>query len=348
MRVPDKNRIIDAINHVERSDIPFFEIDPDMEIVNQILGKKLPYNLHPFEQSVDDNVELNLRMGNDMLYFSHVWRVGRVEVPDKVGRLHYKDGIIKSRKDLNKVWFPDILAIEKKLEQTIEKLDETCTNMGLMVGAQTAAFTAMTAMGYTDFLMKSVEDPPLVMDMIKMLHEYCLKELEMYLRHPVDMVKVGSGIVTGIGPMVSWEMVERLELSFIREQIRMIKNADKQVFFHIDGAIEYLIPDFVKMGVDVLNPVDTSGGTQDIYELKKTYGDKITLCGNIDINGVLLNGTTEQVREDVIKHMEILGKGGGYIVASSHNLHELIPIENFYAMRDTVMELEFNSKKAKG
>jgi uroporphyrinogen-III decarboxylase len=36
--------------------------------------------------------------------------------------------------------------------------------------------------------------------------------------------------------------------------------------------------------------------------------------------------------------MDRLGGGGGYIVSSSHNLHELIPVENFYAMRDAVME----------
>lgn len=336
MRAPDKQRILDSIRHIERPDLPLFEIDPDMEIVNRILGKKLPYHLHPFEQDVRDNVELNIRMGNDMLYFSHVWRLGRVDVQDSMGRLHYRDGSIKSRADFDRIWFPDPGQLEQKLEATCRALEGT--GMGLMCGAQTAAFTAMTAMGYNDFLFQSLADPDLVMDLIKTIHDYCLKEMEMFLQYPMDMMKVGSGIITTTGPMVSWDQVELLETSFLREQINIIQDAGRYVYFHIDGKVDNLIPDFIKMGVDVLNPIDPSGGVQDIYEIKHQYGSDITLAGNINIDTVLKNGTPEEVRADVREHMIKLGKGGGYIVSSSHNLHELIPVENYYAMRDAVMD----------
>jgi len=336
MRIPDKQRILDAINHVERKDIPLLEIDPDMEIVNQVLGKNLPYELHPFELDAENNIELNIRMGNDMLYFSHVWRTGRVQVKDSDGRLHYKDGRIKSRQDFDQLEFPDTDKLEQRLESTCKGLQGT--DMGLMCGAQTAAFTAMTAMGYNDFLFNTLAETDMVLDLIKTIHEYCLREMELYLKYPVDIMKVGSGIITTTGPMVSWEQVEDLETSFIREQIEIIRGAGKPVFFHIDGKIDNLVQDFIEMGVDVLNPIDPSGAVQNIYEIKSQYGDRITLSGNINIDTVLKDGTPEQVREDVIEHMEKLGKGGGYIVSSSHNLHELIPIENFYAMRDTVME----------
>jgi uroporphyrinogen decarboxylase len=341
MREPDKQRILDAINHVERKDLPLLEIDPDMEIVNQILGKNLPYELHPFELDAANNVELNMRMGNDMLYFSHVWRTGRVDVKDSDGRLHYRDGRIKTRADFSQIEFPDLDKLEKRLEETCRELEGW--KMGLMCGAQTAAFTAMTAMGYSDFLFNTLADPDMILDLIKIIHEYCLEEMEMYLKYPLDMMKVGSGIITSTGPMVSWDQVEDLETSFIREQIKIIRSEGKHVYFHIDGKIDELIPGFIKMGVDVIDPIDPSGGVQDIYEIKKRFGDGITLSGNINIDTVLKDGTPEEVREDVIEHMEKLGKGGGYIVSSSHNLHELIPVENFYAMRDAVMEYEFGA-----
>ena len=336
MRTPDKKRILDAIKHIERPDLPLFEIDPDMEIVNQILGKKLSYHLHPFEQEVMDNVELNIRMGNDMLYFSHVWRLGRVDVQDREGRLHYKDGSIKTRADFDQLWFPDLGKLEQKLEATCKALEGT--GMGLMCGAQTATFTAMTAMGYNDFLLNSLADPDLVMDLIKTIHDYCLREMELFLQYPMDMMKVGSGIITTTGPMVSWEQVELLETSLLREQINIIRDAGRYVYFHIDGKVDNLISDFIQMGVDVLNPIDPSGGVQDIYEIKEQYGREITLAGNINIDTVLKDGTPQEVKADVWEHMIKLGKGGGYIVSSSHNLHELIPIENYYAMRDAVME----------
>jgi len=336
MREPDKHRILDAIRHIERPDIPLFEIDPDIAIMNQILGKELPFHLHSFEQEVSDNVELNLRMGNDMLYFSHVWRVGRVESTDADGRLHYRDGSIKNHSDFDQIWFPDLGKLEKRLDLTCKALEGT--GMGLMCGAQTAAFTAMTAMGYNEFLMNTLADPDLVMDLIKTLHEYCMREMEVYFQYPLDLMKVASGIITTTGPMVSWDMVEELETSFIREQIGIIRDRGKKVYFHIDGKVDQSIPDFIQMGVDVLNPIDPSGGIQDIYEIKEMYGGEITLAGNINIDTVLKDGTVHEVKADVTEHMERLGKGGGYIVCSSHNLHELIPVENFYAMRDAVME----------
>jgi uroporphyrinogen decarboxylase len=138
--------------------------------------------------------------------------------------------------------------------------------------------------------------------------------------------------------MVSWEEVELLEFSFLREQINIIRDAGRYVYFHIDGRVDNLITDFIKMGVDVLNPIDPSGGIQDIYEIKEQYGREITLAGNINIDTVLKDGTPQEVKADVREHMIKLGKGGGYIVSSSHNLHELIPIENYYAMSDAVME----------
>ena len=336
LRGPDKKRILDAIQHKEGPDIPLFEIDPDMHIVNQILGRELPYSLHPFELEAADNLELNIRMGNDMLFFSHVWRLGRVDVQDQVGRLHYKDGSIKTRADFDRIWFPDLGELEKRLDATCKALEGT--GMGLMCGAQTAAFTAMTAMGYNDFLLNTLADPDLVSDLIKTIHEYCLREMEVFLQYPMDMMKVASGIIAGTGPMVSWEMVEELETSFIREQISLIREAGRHVFFHIDGNVTALIPDFIEMGVDVLNPIDPSGEDQDIYEIKEQYGKEITLAGNINIDTVLKDGSTKEVEADVIEHMERLGKGGGYIVCSSHNLHELIPVENYYAMRDAVMD----------
>jgi uroporphyrinogen-III decarboxylase len=335
-RTPDKSRIFDAIGHKERKDIALLEIDPDMAIVNKILGKNLPMDLHPYELGAEDNIELSLRMGNDMVYFSHIWRVGRKEVTDKDGRLHYVDGIIKKREDFDQIWFPDLYRLEQRLEDTIKAAEES--GLGVIAGTQSAPFTAMTSMGYQDFLLNTIADPDLVMDMIRIINDYCIREMEVFMKYPLDMFKIGSGMVTKTGPMLSPEMLEKLEMSFLREQAQIIKAAGVPIFFHIDGNVEDMIPDFVEMGVDILHPIDPSGGVQDIFRIKRKYGEKITLCGNIDIATILKDGTPGEIKDEVKRYIAVLGKGGGYIVSSSHNLHELIPVENFYAMRDGVIE----------
>jgi hypothetical protein len=335
-RKPNKLRIFDAINHTETNEVPILEIDPDMSLVNQILGKELPMHLHPFEMEADDNVELNLRMGNDLTFFGHVWRVGRKQFSDSEGRLHYADGEIKNRTQMKDIWFPDLAKLEKRLEEHCKTVQGT--GMGIMAKAQTAAFTTMCAMGYNDFLLNTVMDADFVMDFIKRIHEYCMKELEVFLKYPVDMVQFSSGLVTNSAPMVSYDELEKLEFHFIEEGMQLARSKGKKINFHIDGKIDNLIPRFLEMGVDILNPIDLCAGNQYIFEIKETYGDKITISGNIDIEGVLRTGTAAEVYENVKMHIDKMKKGGGYIVSSSHNLHEHVPIENFFAMRDAVLE----------
>ena len=336
IRSADKQRIFNAIEHVETDGVPILEIDPDMSLVNQLLEKDLPMHLHPFEMDAEDNIELNRKMGNDLTFFGHVWRVGRKEFYDSEGRIHYADGTIKTQKQMNEIWFPALDKLEKRLEDHLKKVQGT--DMGIMVKGQTAAFTTMCAMGYNDFLLNTVMDPDFVMDFIKRIHDYCMKELEVFLNYPVDLVQFSSGLVTNSAPMVSYEELEKLEFQFIEEGMQLAKSKGVKVNFHIDGKIDNLIPRFLEMGVDILNPIDLCAGNQNIFEIKEKYGDKITISGNIDIEGELKNGTPEEVYQDVQMHIDKLKKGGGYIVSSSHNLHEHIPFENFLAMRDAVLK----------
>lgn len=335
-RNPNKQRIFDAIGHIESNEIPFLEIDPDMSLVNQVLGKNIPMHLHSFEMEAVDNVELNTRIGNDLTFFGHVWRVGRKEFSDDDGRIHYIDGNIKTKEQLTDVWFPSLDKLEKRLEDHCKKVDGT--GMGIMAKAQTAAFTTMCAMGYTDFLMNTIMDPDFVMDFIKRIHDYCMKELEVFLKYPIDAIQLSSGLVTNTAPMVSYEDLENLEFKFIEEEMQLAKSKEKKVFFHIDGKIDEMIPRFLEMGVDVLNPIDLCAGNQDIFQIKEKYGKQITISGNIDIEGVLKSGSAKEVYENVQMHIDKMKCGGGYIVSSSHNLHEFVPVENLLAMRDAVLE----------
>ncbi|GEM_PF-1551875 len=339
MRQPDKRRFIDAINHIERPDIPLMEIDPDMHIVNQIMGKQFPMGMHAADLPVDDFIELNKRMGNDIAYFSHVWRLGRKEMKDDVGRLHYVDGLMKDKSALKDLWFPDLNDFERRLDTLCNKLDGT--GMGVMCGTQTAAFTTMSAIGYQDFLMKSVLEEDFVMDFIKRVHEYCIKEMEITLKYPVVAMKMATGLIYNSGSMVDPASYEKLEFQFLREQFKLTKDAGKIACFHIDGKLDDFMEDIIACGVDLINPIDPCGGAQDIYQIKKKYGDKIAISGNINIEEVLLHGTTDQVKQDVIEHIDGCAKDGGYVVSSSHNLHELIPVENYYAMRDATHSHQF-------
>ena len=340
MRTPDKRRILDAIEHVELDEIALMEIDPDMLLVNQILGKDFPLGLHAYELPAEDYVELNLRMGNDMVYFAEIWRLGRKQKTDDQGRIHYIDGTMKTPESLKDIWYLDADVTRRRLEGLLAALEGT--GLGIMCANHVAPGVVCTAIGYEDYWLALIDNPRFVHEFQKIINEYCLRELETIMSYDVDMVRLALGVGSKDGPMCSRQMLQEFQYPYLRRQIDLIKAGAGIANLHIDGNITSLIGDFIEMGVDVLNPIEPCDGKQDIYDIKKQYGDKITLHGNIDVTGVLFHGTPEEVAHDVNRHMARLAVGGGYILASSHDLHEAVPLDSFYAMRDACHAYRLN------
>ena len=124
------------------------------------------------------------------------------------------------------------------------------------------------------------------------------------------------------------------------DYIKFIKEHTKaKVFFHTDGDVVPLIDDFIEMGVDILNPIQTSAGKMsDLAGLKKQFGKNIIFCGGIDTHRVLPSGSIDEVRQEVKRVIQLLGDGGGYMVSSVHTIMNDVPPENVLAMVDAVKE----------
>jgi uroporphyrinogen decarboxylase len=124
------------------------------------------------------------------------------------------------------------------------------------------------------------------------------------------------------------------------EMITLIKQkTNAKVFFHTDGDVFDLIDDFIEIGVDILNPIQTSAGKMsNLEELKKKFDKRIVFCGAIDTQNILPSGTPDQVKQEVKRVINVLGAGGGYMVATVHTVMNEVPPENVLAMVDAVEE----------
>ena len=156
----------------------------------------------------------------------------------------------------------------------------------------------------------------------------------------VDIIKIGDDLGTQDSLMMSPDMYRRVLKPVHADYIRFIKErTSAKVFFHTDGDVFPLIEDFVEMGVDISNPIQTSAGTMsNLEELKSRWGDRLTFCGAIDTQRILPHGTPDEVRAEVRRVIEILGRGGGYMVSSVHSVMNDVPAENILAMVDAVRD----------
>ena len=156
----------------------------------------------------------------------------------------------------------------------------------------------------------------------------------------IDIIKIGDDLGTQDRLMISPKMYRKLLKPIHVELIQHIKKFTKaKIFFHTDGDVFDLIDDFIEIGVDILNPIQTSAGKMaNLEELKTRYGKDLIFCGAVDTQHVLPHGTPEEVRQEMRRVINILGRDGGYMVASVHTIMHEVPPENILAMVDAVEE----------
>ncbi len=87
--------------------------------------------------------------------------------------------------------------------------------------------------------------------------------------------------------------------------------------------------------MDALNPVQVTAKNMEPERLKAEFGDRISFWGGINTQHTLPFGTAQEVAEETKRIISILGKGGGYVLNSVHNIQAEVPPENIIAMFET-------------
>jgi uroporphyrinogen decarboxylase len=101
---------------------------------------------------------------------------------------------------------------------------------------------------------------------------------------------------------------------------------------HSCGAIRELIPDFIEIGVDILDPIQVMAKGMEPAGLKRDFGDQISFHGGVCTQSTLPFGTPDDVTQAVKECIDALGIGGGYIIAPSHNIQPDTSVDNILAM----------------
>lgn len=202
---------------------------------------------------------------------------------------------------------------------------------------------AFAMQGMDVFLLNMAMYPDFSKALLHKITDICKALMGPFLEElgeNVDIIKIGDDLGTQEGLLISPKMYREVLKPLHEDYIQFIKDRTKaKVFFHTDGDVFPLIEDFIEIGVDILNPIQTSAGKMsDLDGLKKRYGKNIVLCGGIDTHHILPHGSPEEVRQEVQRVIRHLGPGGGYMVASVHTIMNDVPPENVLAMVDSVEE----------
>ena len=149
----------------------------------------------------------------------------------------------------------------------------------------------------------------------------------------VDIVAMGDDVGLQDRPVCSVPLYRKLIRRCQERIVETIRrHTDAKILYHTCGSVYHYIPDFIDIGIDALNPVQVSARHMEPERLKREFGGRMCFWGGIDSQHLLPHGTAEEVAAEVRRMFEVMGEGGGYVLAAVHNIQPDVPPENVLAM----------------
>jgi uroporphyrinogen decarboxylase len=156
----------------------------------------------------------------------------------------------------------------------------------------------------------------------------------------VDALWMGEDLGTQTSMLISPAMWRNMFKPRWERMIKTFREKDPNItmIMHSDGAVAPLLDDFAELGFDVYNPVQPNVPGSDPEELKSNYGNELSFFGGIDQQKLLPEGDPEAIRAEIKRRIEILGRGGGYLLAPAHIIQNDVSPDTVRLMVDAAKE----------
>ena len=195
---------------------------------------------------------------------------------------------------------------------------------------------ACSLFGMEEAMVRMASEPEIFKAFAIKQSEYLIEYLRLALKAGVnkycDFFWTGDDFAHGKGLFMSPESWRKLIRPYLEPAFRLAKDSGMHTLFHSCGAVSEVYSDFIDMGIDAHNGVQTSADGMDIRSLAKNYGGKIVVFGGVDAQTTLVSCTPAQVELQVKENIAAFEDCGGYIVSNSHWGLPDIKGENIVAM----------------
>ena len=188
---------------------------------------------------------------------------------------------------------------------------------------------AWTLRGMEDLLVDMMLEEEFACLLLDRIMEYNLDVINIAAKFDIDCIMLGDDWGQQNGLIMGYPIWKKLIFPRLKIQYEAIKSHKLFVAQHSCGDNRELFKDLIEIGLDIYNTFQPE--IYDFNKFKQEYGKYITIYGGISTQGVLSRGTPEQVYDEVKRTIEILGYGGGYITAPTHQCTSGVPAKNITA-----------------
>lgn len=243
------------------------------------------------------------------------------------------------KRDLARAWEQAKAPFDTAKDQWYQKHIETRAMFGedyyfLLYGPSPGLGAAYEEVGLESFCYYLSDCEEIVVDQLELNTINACRWAEgLPAGAPFDMVFIGEDIAYKTGPMLSPDWLKRHYFPRLSRVIAAMHKRGKLVMFHSDGNLNVILDMLVEAGIDALNPIEIAAG-MDLADLHRRY-PRLVFAGGIDVSNLLPFGTPQQVKDAVVKAIE--DTDGRILVGSSTEVLNMVPLENYLALRDAAM-----------
>ena len=142
----------------------------------------------------------------------------------------------------------------------------------------------------------------------------------------------GNDFGTQLDLFVSPEHFRKFVLPSVKRLIAVGKKYHKKIMLHSCGSIYRVIPDLIDAGVDIIHPIQAKAAGMSAAELAQ-YKNDLAFVGGIDAQGLFVNGSPKDIKEEVKRVREILDPS--IVISPSHEeILPNVPAANIKAMAE--------------
>lgn len=194
--------------------------------------------------------------------------------------------------------------------------------------------------GMDNYFMGMYDRPKIVeavTDRVVSYYEGANERFFTALGDGADTFFFGNDFGTQRGLILSPELFDRFVLPSMARLIGVAKRHGKRVLLHSCGSITDVIPRLIDAGVDGLHPLQALAADMQAGYLAREFGKHLAFVGGVDTQQLLVDGTPEQVRDEVLRLRDAFGPN--YVVSPSHEaLLPNVPVDNVAAMASAARE----------
>jgi Uroporphyrinogen-III decarboxylase len=343
MKLNGRERLLCALNHKEGDCVPIFEFLYSRPFYKEVLGYV------PKVFGAESIVKCSAKVGYDFVIipmggvsgFSAKEDSGNIYT-DEWGITYEKnpgtwpidatiDYPMKDGADWLKYSMPDP-GDPKRYDGIRIALDLCRENKMGVIGNMRGPFSASWMLfGMEKFYYLMYDEPETVDSVLTSLTDFAIAGGLNMAFEGVDALLFSDDYGSNSQPLLSPSQFRRFIAPQIRRLCLAFKHAGIPIIMHSDGHVDPLVDDCVNAGIKGIHPIERCAG-MDIAKIKKLYGDRLCLFGNIDNKELMTRGTPADIEAQVKECMQAAARGGGYCLGSDHSIHDDIPNENVFAI----------------